>query len=120
MTQTLEPQVAGAQAALPRVSHWINGKIVESTSGQSRPVYNPATGRQTKTVDVASPAEIEMAVAAAKGELIETNSVVDNGKVSGLKTWKVKAIFDPVGVLNPGKLCFGAPTAPPALAGSEV
>ena len=25
---------------------------------------------------------------------------------------KVKAIFDPAGVMNPGKLCFGAPTAP--------
>ncbi len=66
MTQTMEPQSAAAQANLPRVSHWINGKIVASTSGQSRPVYNPATGQQTKTVDVASPEEIELAVAAAK------------------------------------------------------
>jgi malonate-semialdehyde dehydrogenase (acetylating) / methylmalonate-semialdehyde dehydrogenase len=66
MTQTMEPRTSGAQAGLPRVSHWINGRIVESTSGQSRPVYNPATGQQTKTVDVASPEEIEMAVAAAK------------------------------------------------------
>jgi FAD/FMN-containing dehydrogenase len=39
---------------------------------------------------------------------------------------KVKAIFDPAGVLNPGKLCFGAPatsgapTSRPALAASEV
>jgi FAD/FMN-containing dehydrogenase len=33
---------------------------------------------------------------------------------------KVKAIFDPVGVLNPGKLCFGAPKAPPAIAGKEA
>jgi FAD linked oxidases, C-terminal domain len=32
---------------------------------------------------------------------------------------KVKAIFDPVGVLNPGKLCFGAPKAPPVIAGNE-
>ncbi len=53
------------QATLPRVSHWINGKIVASTSGKSRPVFNPATGRQAKSVDVASPEEIEMAVAAA-------------------------------------------------------
>lgn len=33
---------------------------------------------------------------------------------------KVKAIFDPAGVMNPGKLCFGAPAAPPALVGREA
>ncbi|HMK93690.1 MAG TPA: FAD-linked oxidase C-terminal domain-containing protein, partial [Thermoleophilia bacterium] len=33
---------------------------------------------------------------------------------------KVKAIFDPAGVLNPGKLCFGAPKSEPALVASEV
>jgi len=66
MTQLLEPQAPTTPATLPRVSHWIAGRIVASTSGQSRPVYNPATGRQTKTVDVASLEEIEAAVAAAK------------------------------------------------------
>jgi FAD/FMN-containing dehydrogenase len=33
---------------------------------------------------------------------------------------KVKAIFDPAGVMNPGKLCFGAPKAPAALAAKEA
>jgi FAD/FMN-containing dehydrogenase len=33
---------------------------------------------------------------------------------------KVKAIFDPAGVMNPGKLCFGAPTAPGALVAKEA
>jgi len=33
---------------------------------------------------------------------------------------KVKAIFDPAGIMNPGKLCFGAPTAPPALVAKEA
>jgi FAD/FMN-containing dehydrogenase len=33
---------------------------------------------------------------------------------------KVKPIFDPVGILNPGKLCFGAPKTEPALVASEV
>ena len=33
---------------------------------------------------------------------------------------KVKAIFDPVGVLNPGKLCFGAPKAPSVIAEKEA
>ncbi len=55
MAQAVQPQASETPATLGRVSHWINGKIVESTSGKSRPVYNPATGQQTKTVDVASP-----------------------------------------------------------------
>ena len=33
---------------------------------------------------------------------------------------KVKAIFDPAGIMNPGKLCFGAPAAPRALVGREA
>ena len=33
---------------------------------------------------------------------------------------KVKAIFDPAGVMNPGKLCFGAPAAPRALVEKEA
>jgi FAD/FMN-containing dehydrogenase len=33
---------------------------------------------------------------------------------------KVKAIFDPAGVMNPGKLCFGAPSATPVPVGSEA
>jgi len=33
---------------------------------------------------------------------------------------KVKAIFDPAGILNPGKLCFGAPKVEPTLVASEV
>ena len=34
---------------------------------------------------------------------------------------KVKAIFDPNGVLNPGKLCFGAPAVTPVpVAGKEA
>ena len=33
---------------------------------------------------------------------------------------KVKAIFDPAGVMNPGKLCFGAPQAPASLAGKAA
>jgi hypothetical protein len=32
---------------------------------------------------------------------------------------KVKAIFDPNGVLNPGKLCFGAPAVTPAAVGAS-
>ncbi len=33
---------------------------------------------------------------------------------------RVKAVFDPAGIMNPGKLCFGPPKAPPALAAKEA
>ncbi|MFK7918591.1 MAG: CoA-acylating methylmalonate-semialdehyde dehydrogenase [Ilumatobacter sp.] len=49
-----------------RISHWIDGKVVESTSGHSAPVYDPATGEQTGALDLASVAEVDAAVAAAK------------------------------------------------------
>ncbi|MDG1694767.1 MAG: CoA-acylating methylmalonate-semialdehyde dehydrogenase [Ilumatobacter sp.] len=48
-----------------RISHWIDGRVVASTSGQSAPVYDPATGNQTGVVDLASRAEVDAAVAAA-------------------------------------------------------
>jgi malonate-semialdehyde dehydrogenase (acetylating)/methylmalonate-semialdehyde dehydrogenase len=65
MTQVLEPS-AGADAKLGRVSHWIDGQIVPGTSGRSGAVYNPATGQQTKTVDLASAEDVDRAVASAK------------------------------------------------------
>ena len=52
-----------------RISHWIEGKVVEGTSGRSGPVYNPATGEQTGAVDFASVEEVDRAVAAAKAAL---------------------------------------------------
>jgi malonate-semialdehyde dehydrogenase (acetylating) / methylmalonate-semialdehyde dehydrogenase len=49
-----------------RVSHWINGQLVEGSSGRSGPVYDPATGRQAKSVDFASVEEVDAAVRAAE------------------------------------------------------
>jgi malonate-semialdehyde dehydrogenase (acetylating)/methylmalonate-semialdehyde dehydrogenase len=49
-----------------RISHWIDGKVLEGTSGRSGVVWNPATGEQQATVDFASIAEIDHAVAVAK------------------------------------------------------
>jgi malonate-semialdehyde dehydrogenase (acetylating) / methylmalonate-semialdehyde dehydrogenase len=54
-----------------RISHWIDGQVVESTSGRSAPVYNPATGEQTGAVDLASVDEVATAVAAAKAAFPE-------------------------------------------------
>jgi len=48
-----------------RISHWIDGRVVESTSGRSAPVHDPAQGVQTGAVDLASVEEVDAAVAAA-------------------------------------------------------
>ncbi len=49
-----------------RISHWIDGAVVEGTSGSSGRVFNPATGEQAASVDFASVAEVDAAVASAK------------------------------------------------------
>ena len=48
------------------IDHWINGALVASTSGRTGPVYNPATGEQQAAVGLASPSEVDDAVAVAK------------------------------------------------------
>jgi malonate-semialdehyde dehydrogenase (acetylating)/methylmalonate-semialdehyde dehydrogenase len=57
-----------------RISHWIDGAIVPGSSGRSAPVYNPATGEQTGSVDLASAAEVDRAVASAKAAAAEWRS----------------------------------------------
>jgi malonate-semialdehyde dehydrogenase (acetylating) / methylmalonate-semialdehyde dehydrogenase len=49
-----------------RISHWIDGAITPGTSGRTSAVFNPATGQQTGDLDLASAAEVDVAVAAAK------------------------------------------------------
>ena len=51
---------------MQRISHLIDGSSVAGTSGRTSPVYNPATGEQTAAVDLATEAEVDVAVAAAK------------------------------------------------------
>ncbi len=51
------------------IQHWIDGKVVASTSGRTAPVYNPAKGEQSGTVALASVDEVDAAVAAAKAAL---------------------------------------------------
>ncbi|HSB84945.1 MAG TPA: aldehyde dehydrogenase family protein, partial [Ilumatobacteraceae bacterium] len=50
-----------------RISHWVDGKVLEGTSGRSGVVWNPATGEQQASVDFASAEEVDHAVAVAKG-----------------------------------------------------
>ena len=47
------------------ISHWIDGRPCEGTSGRTAPVYNPATGQRTAEVDLASVEELDAAVASA-------------------------------------------------------
>jgi malonate-semialdehyde dehydrogenase (acetylating)/methylmalonate-semialdehyde dehydrogenase len=49
-----------------RISHWLDGRTVEGTSGRTGPVFDPATGEQTATVDFAGVDEVDAAVAIAK------------------------------------------------------
>ena len=50
---------------MQRVSHWIDGTVVEGTSGRQGPIWNPATGEQQGAVDLGSVAEVDAAVAVA-------------------------------------------------------
>jgi len=49
-----------------RISHWVDGAPYAGTSGRSADVFNPATGEVTGQVDLASVAEVDLAVASAK------------------------------------------------------
>ena len=48
------------------LGHHIGGERVDGTSGQTGPVFNPATGQETKQVSLASTDEVDRAVAAAQ------------------------------------------------------
>ena len=51
------------------INHWINGARHEAQPERTGPVFNPATGEQTKEVALASAAEVDLAVKAAKDAL---------------------------------------------------
>ena len=48
------------------IPHWIDGARVTGTSDRTSPVFNPATGKQTGEVPLATTAEVDSAVAGAK------------------------------------------------------
>ena len=48
------------------IGHHIGGKRVAGTSGQTGPIFNPATGEQTGEVALASASEVQLAVDAAR------------------------------------------------------
>ncbi len=55
-----------APASLKVVNHFIGGQLVESTSGRSGVVWDPATGKEQGSVPFASAAEADHTVAVAK------------------------------------------------------
>jgi len=61
--------------AVAAIHHWVGGRRVEGTSGRRGPVFNPATGRQTGTVDLASVEEVGGAVAAAREAFVSWRTV---------------------------------------------
>ena len=65
MTELATPPTERSEG-LTRITHWIGGRAVEGTSGRSGPVWNPATGRQSGAVDLATAEEVGQAVAAAR------------------------------------------------------
>ena len=48
------------------INHWIGGVALESGSGRTGPVWNPATGRQIGAVNLANVKDVDHAVAVAK------------------------------------------------------
>ncbi|ATG45635.1 CoA-acylating methylmalonate-semialdehyde dehydrogenase [Phaeobacter piscinae] len=48
------------------LTHYINGAHVQGASGRTQPVFNPAIGASERDVPLASPDEVNSAVAAAK------------------------------------------------------
>ncbi|MGB8858161.1 MAG: CoA-acylating methylmalonate-semialdehyde dehydrogenase [Ilumatobacteraceae bacterium] len=51
---------------MQRISHWIDGRIVDGASGRTGVVFDPATGQQQAAVDLASVEEVDHAIAVAK------------------------------------------------------
>ncbi len=50
---------------MQRINHLIDGRQVEATSGQVKPVFNPATGQQTAELGLASVADVDACVASS-------------------------------------------------------
>jgi len=56
---------AEAINAIRNVSNWINGQLVEASSGRSLEVFDSATGEQCASVAMSTEADVDVAVAAA-------------------------------------------------------
>jgi len=58
-----------------KIHHLIDGVTTESTSGITKPVFNPATGEQTAELAMASLAEVDAAIASSQAAFAEWRHV---------------------------------------------
>jgi malonate-semialdehyde dehydrogenase (acetylating)/methylmalonate-semialdehyde dehydrogenase len=65
---TTDP-TAGGRGEVQLVPHWIGGSFDAAAPARTGDVYNPATGHVQKRVAMATPADVDRAVAAAKAAL---------------------------------------------------
>jgi malonate-semialdehyde dehydrogenase (acetylating)/methylmalonate-semialdehyde dehydrogenase len=63
------------EPGLKHITHWIGGKPWTGEAAAHSDVYNPATGQVSGRVDLASAAEVDAAVAAAKAAFAEWRRV---------------------------------------------
>src|SRR5271154_4815822 len=59
-------KMAQAMEATMLINHWIGGAAVDTESGRTSPVWNPGTGEQVGSVNLASVKDVDHAVAVAK------------------------------------------------------
>jgi malonate-semialdehyde dehydrogenase (acetylating) / methylmalonate-semialdehyde dehydrogenase len=64
--QASDARLRAEKRAMKHCTHWIGGKPWDGEAERHGDVYDPATGQITGQVDFASPAEVDLAVAAAK------------------------------------------------------
>ncbi|MEU6035593.1 CoA-acylating methylmalonate-semialdehyde dehydrogenase [Actinomadura sp. NPDC047616] len=65
-TSPTPEHAASEHAASKHVTHWIGGKPFAGEAERRGDIHEPSTGRVSGTVDFASPAEVDAAVAAAR------------------------------------------------------
>ena len=57
------------------IQHFVNGKLFKGSSKRTSKVFNPATGEQTSEVNLASKADVDVAVLKAKEAFINWSSI---------------------------------------------
>ena len=56
---------------MKRIEHFIDGKTTKGSSNKTSKVFNPATGEQTAEVNLASKADVDLAVEKAKKAFVD-------------------------------------------------